>query len=191
MGVCFRCRCCCGLRMPRPLQNAFCMKGLDCHPATSGSRLELPCKPSTAQQEAADGQICRQLCTAPAQFGMGHTMSFHATKRGQQSGEQHLPCRLNWRCALPSNRFLKRKVSYWVMFYHILPRPRAGIPYLTREFTSMAWQYTPSIPPSCRPKTRGTPVLRNARKDLWSIMNNVHNSTQYRYRSTDTKVRYR
>ena len=41
-----------------------------------------------------------------------------------------------WGCQLQGMG--RQKIGAGVMFYHILPRPRAGIPYLPREFTSIA-----------------------------------------------------
>ena len=41
-----------------------------------------------------------------------------------------------WGCQLQGMD--RQKIGTGVMFYHILPRPRAGIPYLPREFTSIA-----------------------------------------------------
>ena len=41
-----------------------------------------------------------------------------------------------WGCQLQGMG--RQEIGAGVMFYHILPRPRAGIPYLPREFTSIA-----------------------------------------------------
>ena len=41
-----------------------------------------------------------------------------------------------WGCQLQGMG--RQEIGAGVMFYHILPRPRARIPYLPREFTSIA-----------------------------------------------------